>query len=283
MDPAQTGTHRPAVALAAEIDAGLRSRATPERAERERAYLKSEITHYGVTVPQTRAAVTAALRGLELGHDTLGHDTLGHDELIAAATLLWAAPEPGPEPDLEAEPVHEPVHERRAAAIALLEARSALLGPDDLALLERFLRESRTWALVDDLAGSVVGPLIERAADATPERAGELTDTLDRWAADEDFWIRRSALLAHLLPLRAGRGDFVHFGRIADGMLDEREFFVRKAIGWVLRDTSRTRPELVFEWILPRAARASGLTVREAIRRLPEAQQAEVRAARAAS
>lgn len=282
MDPAQTGTHRTAVALAAEIDAGLRSRATPERAERERAYLKSKITHYGVTVPQTRAAVTAALRGLELGHDTLGHD-----ELIAAATLLWAAPEPGPEPgpepDLEPELESEPVHERRAAAIALLEARSALLGPDDLALLERFLRESRTWALVDDLAGSVVGPLIERAADATPERAGELTDTLDRWAADEDFWIRRSALLAHLLPLRAGRGDFAHFGRIADGMLDEREFFVRKAIGWVLRDTSRTRPELVFEWILPRATRASGLTVREAIRRLPEAQQAEVRAARAAS
>lgn len=274
MDPAQTGTHRTAVALAAEIDAGLRSRATPERAERERAYLKSEITHYGVTVPQTRAAVTAALRGLGSSHTGLSHA-----ELIATATLLWAAPEPGPEPDLESDPVHE----RRAAAIALLEARSALLGPDDLALLERFLRESRTWALVDDLAGSVVGPLIERAADATPERAGELTDTLDRWAADEDFWIRRSALLAHLLPLRAGRGDFARFGRIADGMLDEREFFVRKAIGWVLRDTSRTRPELVFEWILPRAARASGLTVREAIRRLPQAQQAEVRAARAAS
>lgn len=56
--------------------------------------------------------------------------------------------------------------ERRAAAAALLEARSALLVPEDLALLERFLRESRIWALVDDIAALIVGPLVERARAA---------------------------------------------------------------------------------------------------------------------
>jgi len=164
------------------------------------------------------------------------------------------------------------VHECRAAAGELLELRSDVLRPGDLALLEQLLRESKTWALVDGLAASVAGPLVERYP--------ELGVELDRWAVDDDFWIRRSALLANLLPLRQGKGDFERFGRYADSMLDEREFFIRKAIGWVLRDTSRKRPDLVFEWLLPRAARASGVTVREAVKHLSEAQRDAILASR---
>jgi 3-methyladenine DNA glycosylase AlkD len=63
-------------------------------------------------------------------------------------------------------------------------------------------------------------------------------------------------------------------------MLDEREFFIRKAIGWVLRDTGRKRPDLVYEWLLPRAARASGVTIREALKPLSAAQRAAIIAAR---
>jgi len=54
-------------------------------------------------------------------------------------------------------------------------------------------------------------------------------------------------------------------------MLDEREFFIRKAIGWILRDTSRKRPQLVIDWIAPRTDRASGVTMREVVRHLPAA------------
>ena len=148
------------------------------------------------------------------------------------------------------------------AAIELLDHDADRLGYDDVELLERMLRESRTWALVDGLAASVVGQLVEGDA-----RVGAI---LDRWAADDDFWIRRSALLALLVPLRKGGGDFERFGRYADAMLGEREFFIRKAIGWVLRDTARRRPDLVYEWLLPRAARASGVTMREAVKPLSE-------------
>jgi 3-methyladenine DNA glycosylase AlkD len=52
-------------------------------------------------------------------------------------------------------------------------------------------------------------------------------------------------------------------------MLAEQEFFIRKAIGWVLRDTARRRPDLVADWLAPRAARASGVTMREAVKPLP--------------
>ncbi len=231
--------------LAEQIDAGLQERAAPERAAQEKHYLKSELDHYGTSVPAVRAVVKGVT----------GRLALGHDEVVELAELLWEAP----------------VHERRAAAAELLEQRVDLLRAEDIELLERLLRESRTWALVDNLAASVVGPLVERE-----ESLGEV---LDRWAKDSDFWIRRSALLAHLIALRQGRGDFDRFARYADPMLEEKEFFIRKAIGWVLRDTGKLRPELVYDWLLPRAPRAAGLTIREAVKYLPAEQRAAILAA----
>ena len=51
-------------------------------------------------------------------------------------------------------------------------------------------------------------------------------------------------------------------------MLTEREFFIRKAIGWVLRDTGRRRPDLVAAWLEPRIGQVSGVTLREAVKPL---------------
>lgn len=59
-------------------------------------------------------------------------------------------------------------------------------------------------------------------------------------------------------------------------MLGEREFFIRKALGWVLRETGKRRPELVEEWLRPRAARVSRLTLREAIKPFPAEVGAEL-------
>ena len=87
-------------------------------------------------------------------------------------------------------------------------------------------------------------------------------------------------MLALLIGLRRGEGDFQRFSRYADAMLDEKEFFIRKAIGWVLREAAKKRPAMVYEWLLPRAARASGVTLREAIKPLSQQQQASVLAAR---
>jgi 3-methyladenine DNA glycosylase AlkD len=62
-------------------------------------------------------------------------------------------------------------------------------------------------------------------------------------------------------------------------MLDEREFFIRKAIGWVLRETARKQPDLVYAWLEPRAGRASGVTVREAVKCLADEQRETILAA----
>ena len=120
----------------------------------------------------------------------------------------------------------------------------------DVGLVEQLLREARTWALVDELAAVVVGGLVERHP--------ELGAVLDRWAIDPDLWIRRSALLALLVPLRRGGGDFARFARYADGMLDEPEFFIRKAIGWVLRDTGQKAPRAGLRVAAPTGAPGLG-------------------------
>ena len=198
-------------------------------------------------MPAIRAAVKA------FGRE---HPDLHHDDLTEIVERLWA----------------EPVHDRRVACAELLDRYGVLLAPPDMALLERLLREARTWAIGDRLSASVAGAVVDRHPDAA--------SALDRWADDDDFWIRRASMLTLLVPLRRGAGDFDRFGRYADGMLDETEFFIRKAIGWVLRDTGRRRPQLVLDWLLPRAGRASGVTLREALKPLSEEQRRQILSSR---
>ncbi|HJX22677.1 MAG TPA: DNA alkylation repair protein [Steroidobacteraceae bacterium] len=224
----------------------LRRHRNPARAPAEKAYLKSDLEFLGVGLPAMREAVRAIKRQ---------NGGLDRERLVALVRILWKTP----------------VFERRMMAVLLLEAFEPLLRPVDIALLERLIRQSKTWAFVDELAIVITGPLVERSP--------ELRRVLDRWSRDDDFWVRRSAMLALLRPLRRGDGDFHRFSRYAERMLEDREFFIRKSIGWVLRETGKPQPDTVYAWLLPRAARASAVTVREAVKYLSSAQRAAVLAA----
>ncbi|MCW8985101.1 MAG: DNA alkylation repair protein, partial [Thermoanaerobaculales bacterium] len=103
---------------------------------------------------------------------------------------------------------------------------------------------------------------------------------LERWSRDGDFWVRRASMLAQLPALRAGGGDFDLFASFASRMVGEREFFIRKAIGWVLRDVSKKRPELAYGFLSEHVNEISGLTLREGSKYLPEEQQESLRRAR---
>ena len=230
-------------AQAAEIERKLREVADPARAEHEKRYLKSDLEFIGVGVPAMRLVVREFLR--ERGK-------LGREQLLGLVRALW----------------QRPIHERKMAAIDLLDRHKKLLLPEDIALIERLLRESLTWAYVDALSEGIAGTLAERYP--------ELNEVLDRWSRDEDFWVRRSSMLALLRPIRRGEGDFERFARYAEAMLDEREFFIRKAIGWVLREASKKRPKLVYRWLAPWTHRASGVTVREAVKYLSADQREEL-------
>jgi 3-methyladenine DNA glycosylase AlkD len=215
----------------------------PDRAVHEKAYLKSDLAFLGASVP----AIAKAAKQF-----TRTHQEMAADDVVDLTNDLWSLG----------------VHEARMFAIDLLELRVADLRQEDLPRIEGLLRDSRTWAYVDSLAASVVGPLVVTYP--------ALNATMDQWARDHDFWVRRSAMLALLLPIRRGGGDLPRFLRYADAMLDEKEFFIRKAIGWVLRETAKTRPEAVYEWLLPRVGRVSGVTLREAVRYLPTERSREL-------
>lgn len=221
--------------VADELEARLRAIGTPTRATGEKAYLKSDLDFTGTLVSDTREEVKRLAAGL----------ALDHDQLIGLTAELWS----------------RPVFERRLAAIMFLQRSPRLLSVADVPLLERLVRESRTWALVDYLAVDVLGRLVES------DTAG-MTPILDRWAADDDFWVRRASMLAELRPIRRG-ADLDRFLARAEPMLEEKEFFIRKAIGWVLREAGRRRPDQVAGWLRPRTHRASGVTMREAVKYLP--------------
>ena len=227
---------------ASAIEADLAALGTPERARQEKRYLKSKLRFHGTTVPQIERVVRAFTVEQPIGD---------HDQLVALVTALW----------------DEPVHDRRMAAVMLMERHRQLLGVADLELLERLIRESKTWAYVDGLATNVVGAIC-----AGSPAAGKV---LDRWAGDEDFWVRRAALLSQLRPVSSG-APLDRFARYADTMLDEREFFIRKAIGWVLREAGKRRPAEVATWLAPRTDRVSGVTIREAVKYLPDEDNARL-------
>lgn len=222
------------------LEQRLASHGTQSRAVQSARYLKSELRFLGATVPIVRKEAKSFARS-ERELDGL--------TLRALAAALWATD----------------THELRSLAIGILEQRLDLLRARDATWLIDLVRNADTWAHVDWLAIKVIGPLI--TADAAAHRK------LDVWAKDDNFWVRRTALLAWHDPLIRGEGDFDHFARLAVPMLHDPEFFIRKAIGWVLRSTARKQPQKTIAFVVAHAADLSALSFKEATRNLPPVQQ----------
>jgi 3-methyladenine DNA glycosylase AlkD len=103
----------------------------------------------------------------------------------------------------------------------------------------------------------LVGATVSAEAEAEAE-ASQVS--LDRSAVDPDFWLLRSASLAHLVLLTKGNGDWARFTGYVEAMRLLKEFFIVKAIGWILFDRSRKRIDLVRDWVAPRTQQMSGVT-----------------------
>ncbi|MBO2452200.1 DNA alkylation repair protein [Actinomadura barringtoniae] len=225
----------------AQVEAELRAQGDPVRAESEKRYLKSDFVHLGVPMAPLRKVARSVVKVEPSRVD-----------LLALAETLWSVAEGG-----------RPIHEMRMASIEVLIRRVNLLGPGDLGLAETLIRDSASWVYVDHLAEKIVGGLVL----AFPEQVG----VLDRWVSDPYFWIRRTSLLALLPGVRAGEPDLERISRYGDALIGEKEFFIRKALGWVLRElTKKGHAEWVTAWVGERTDRISGVAIREAVRHLPE-------------
>jgi 3-methyladenine DNA glycosylase AlkD len=224
------------------VRAALEGAGDQERAAQQQAYMKSELPYVGLGAP----ALAALLKPL-----LVEHRFVDRGSWEAAVLELWD------------DATHR---EEWYAAIALLRHRAyrQWLDPRLLPLLEHLVRTGAWWDVVDVIAGHLVGQvLLDHRVEVTP--------LMDRWSVDDDsLWIRRTAMLSQLA--HAERTDTDLLERVLVANLDDtafgKEFFVRKALGWALRQHARTDPEWVRTNVSTHDARLSGLSRREALKHL---------------
>ncbi|HEX6937152.1 MAG TPA: DNA alkylation repair protein [Actinomycetes bacterium] len=223
--------------LVEQVRRGLAEAADPARAPAMQAYMKSTMPFHGVAAPQARRVFRAAFDAHPLADRRAWQDTV---------TSLWD------------EAGHR---EERYAAIALARHpryrahRDARLLP----LWAHLVTTGAWWDLVDDVAAHLVGPLLltEHAA-AEPVVRG--------WATDSDRWLRRAAVICQLAAKE--RTDLDLLTVAVDANLDDPDFFLRKAIGWALRQYAYADPDWVRRFVAARSDRLSGLSRREALKHL---------------
>ncbi|MFT4029360.1 MAG: DNA alkylation repair protein [Protaetiibacter sp.] len=195
-------------ALADTIRQRLHGAADPSRAPGQQAYMKSAMPYLGVAVPAVRAMTRAAAKGADLA------------TLLTAADELWDAA------------THR---EERYAAIGLIGMPAALGDRSTVPLIEHFARTGQWWDFIDELAHRV-----SALHDAHPAETAALVRS---WSNDPDFWMRRLAILSQLQ--RGQRTDPALLANVITPNLANPEFFIRKGIGWALRDYAHTDPEWV--------------------------------------
>jgi 3-methyladenine DNA glycosylase AlkD len=228
---------RPSSALVRAVGRALREAGDPARAAGAQAYMKSAMPFRGVTAPAQRAVYRRIFAAHVLPDAAAWRST---------ALALWR----------EAR-----YREERYAAIELTGAAQykAFQALDALPMYEEMIVTGAWWDYVDTIAARRLGPLLS----AHPAPVGRL---MRRWSRDEDMWRRRSAILCQL-TFKA-RTDLDLLYACIEPNLDDREFFIRKAIGWALRSYAWTDPREVARYVRAKEARMSGLTRREALKNI---------------
>ncbi|MCE1179888.1 MAG: DNA alkylation repair protein [Micrococcales bacterium] len=228
--------------LIADIRERLAAAADPERATGQQAYMKSAMPFRGLATPERRRLVGDAITA---------HPVASRDEWVASVRTLWD---------------EAAYREERYAATQLLRHRTARAwwDRDLLPLLRHMVVTGAWWDHVDELSHTLGAVLAGDNAD------GAITRTVQEWARDDDMWVRRIAILSQL-DFRRGLDADLLTDCIDANLLGSRhgsEFFIRKAIGWALRQHARVEPDWVRAFVATRADSLSPLSKREALKHL---------------
>nr|WP_315476018.1 DNA alkylation repair protein [uncultured Undibacterium sp.] len=208
------------------------AQANRENASAMRSYMRDQFDFLGIKTPLRRALIK------DLGK--VDFDLTDLEQLVRA---LWLLPE----------------REYQHAAIDLLTTHKRKLGLSQLGLLLSLAQEKSWWDSVDGLA-SVTNDILfaSRAQDSQLQ--------MDKAVMHPNMWVRRIAMI-HQLGWRL-ETDQARLFNYAQELAHEEDFFIRKAIGWALRDYARWKPEAVREFVDAHRANLSNLTVREALKHL---------------
>ena len=226
--------------LRSDLIARLSAAGDPDRAEGQQRYMKSELPFHGVRVPEVRRLARAAIRAHPL-------------------------PDPDSWEEVVLETWRSATHREQrygAIEIAYVLPYRKWLRPACLPMVEEMIVTGAWWDYVDQLAAKHMGHLLA----SYPE---DVRPVLLAWAEDHDIWRRRSAMLAQL-KFRVDTDPDLLFA-VIEPSITEKEFFLRKAIGWALREYSKTRPEAVIDYVAANRHRLSPLSRREAMKAIGRA------------
>jgi 3-methyladenine DNA glycosylase AlkD len=207
----------------------LRAAADPVRAAAMSAYMRDQFPFLGLPSP----VLTALVRAAALPKPT-------EAELNEQALFLWAQPE----------------REFQYVACGQLRRHIKVCGPDFLDVARQLIVTKSWWDTVDTLASHTVGPLVRKHT--------ELLATMDAWIGEQNMWLARTAIL-HQLGYKDST-DADRLFRYCVAQAGHPDFFIRKAIGWALREYSKADPEAVREFVRAHETVLSGLSKREALR-----------------
>lgn len=227
----------PDAALLAALRAGLAEAADPSQAEPMRAYMKSAMPFLGVKTPALRQVCRAVFAAYPLD---------GFAQWEATVRALWR----------EAR-----YREERYAAIELAGYRRYrdYQTLDALPLFDEMIVSGAWWDLVDTLATHQIGGLLRRYPEAM--RATALA-----WSRDANLWRRRAAILCQI-SFKAATDEGLLLACIEPNLADH-DFFIRKGIGWALREYSKTNPDAVRRFVSAHEAVMSPLSQREALKHI---------------
>jgi 3-methyladenine DNA glycosylase AlkD len=222
--------------LMKQMRARLASSADPVHAELHQAYHKSQKRFYGLRAPQLKAIFRDIFPSRQ---------KLDREELMPLVDELWLSD----------------WAEENWLGSMLLARLQPQLTPEDLPFLKELTHRCQGWGWLDGLALETLGPLALRFGEPVYREART-------WTTDQHMWTRRAAVLIHIVPARKSELAEEHAWPTFEELLPERDFFIRKAIGWALRECSKHYPEQVREFLARVGNRASGLTRREGMKRL---------------
>ena len=225
------------MSLLRDLRKQMEAQADPSRAAGQQAYMKSAMPYHGITLPQVRAIcrpMFAALPPMDCEQ--------WRDEVLA----VWRGAK---------------FREERYAALELADDRrfASCLTPDAMPMLDEIVVTGAWWDCVDGTA-----QLVAKVLRAHPRRMKPL---MRRWSKDKNLWKRRASIICQI----SFRGDTdldLLYGNIEPNLSD-RDFFVRKAIGWALRSYAWTDPMEVVGYVHRNELRLSGLSRREALKNVP--------------
>lgn len=223
--------------LQATVRAGLREVADPGRAPGMQAYMKSAMPYLGVSTVPLRRVTRALFRDLSWS-DAHAWQT----DVLA----LWRGAE---------------FREERYAAIELTGTKAALPFQTlaALPLYEELIVSGAWWDYVDPIAGQRLWAILQHDGEA-------MKRAMLGWSTDPDMWKRRSAILCQLRAKEATDLDFLY--ACIEPSLASKEFFLRKAIGWALRQYAWTDPDEVRRYVAAHEGELSGLSKREALKNI---------------